>query len=231
MPVQKLLNRDNSLFARLRAANEDVWHEYTHHPFVAGLADGSLSEDRFRHYLIQDYLFLIHFARAYALCLYKADNLQDMRAAAATIDGLLNVEMAMHVKYCEGWDLTEAEMAAAPESTAMMAYTRYVLETGLAGDVLDLIVALAPCVIGYGVIGSRLDLDPTTKRDGNPYNDWIEMYSSDDYFAILEKATEQLDRLAASRLTEARFEKAVNIFGQATRLEIGFWDMGWNISS
>ena len=56
------------------------------------------------------------------------------------------------------------------------------------------------------------------------------MYSGEEYFVIMEKATEQLDRLAESRLTDARFEQLARIFGQATRLEIGFWDMGWNIS-
>jgi thiaminase/transcriptional activator TenA len=47
------------------------------------LADGSLAEAAFRHYLVQDYLFLIEFARAYALSVYKSPKLADMREAAA----------------------------------------------------------------------------------------------------------------------------------------------------
>jgi thiaminase (transcriptional activator TenA) len=47
------------------------WRAYTEHPFTNGLADGSLAEAAFRHYLVQDYLFLIEFARAYALCVAK----------------------------------------------------------------------------------------------------------------------------------------------------------------
>jgi thiaminase/transcriptional activator TenA len=64
-----------SLFARLRAAAADDWEAYTGHEFVRRLADGSLPEECFRHYLIQDYLFLIHFARAYALAAYKSETL------------------------------------------------------------------------------------------------------------------------------------------------------------
>ncbi len=225
--IADLLDRPDGLFAKLRAANSADWQAYTRHRFVAGLADGSLEEDRFRHYLIQDYLFLIHFTRAYALALYKADNLRDMREAAQTIDGLLNQEMRMHVDYCRGWGIAEAEMAAAPESNAVMAYTRYVLETGMAGDSLDLAVALAPCVIGYGEIGARLAADPATEKAGNPYAEWIEIYSGDDYLEVLQKAVGQLDRLAAARLTESRLERLNLIFAQATRLEIAFWDMGW----
>ncbi|WP_416897229.1 MAG: thiaminase II [Minwuia sp.] len=214
------------LFDRLRDACRDDWQAYIDHPFVAGMADGSLPEAAFRHYLVQDYLFLIHFARAWALAVYKADNLADMRAASEVVHGILDVEMKLHVDYCAGFGISPAEMEAAPEADETMAYTRYVLEAGLAGDVLDLHVALAPCVIGYGEIGARLAADPATKREGNPYLSWIEMYAGDEYREVMDGALAHLDVLAESRLTEARFERLSRTFGQATRLEAAFWQMG-----
>ncbi len=218
----------NRLFDTLKAGCADDWRAYTEHAFVRGLGDGTLPEPAFRHYLIQDYLFLIHFARAYALAAYKADDLADMRAAAATLNGLLDVEMSLHVKYCGGWGLTEADMAAAPEAMACVAYTRFVLDTGMAGDALDLAVALAPCVVGYGEIGQALAADSATKLDGNPYRDWIEMYSGAEYREVVEATVAQLDRLAERRLSEARRPALQAVFTQATRLEAGFWDMGLN---
>ncbi len=216
----------NTLFARLRAAAGDSWQAYTHHAFVAGIADGTLPEAAFRHYLAQDYLFLIHFARAYALAVYKADRLDDMRAAVGSVDAILNREMALHVEYCRGWGLTEEEMAAVPEDNACMAYTRFVLERGMAGDLLDLQVALAPCVVGYGEIASRLAADPATRTDGNPYTPWIEMYAGDDYQDGTREAIATLDRLAERRGGEARFDALAHTFHAATRLEVGFWQMG-----
>ncbi|MEK9966893.1 MAG: thiaminase II, partial [Rhodospirillaceae bacterium] len=171
---------DLELFPRLRATAPN-WERYVAHPFVDGLRDGTLPDTAFRHYLGQDYLFLIHFARAYALAAYKADTLADIRDAAAGMRAIVDTEMALHVEYCAGWGLTEAEMQALPEASATMAYTRYVLEKGHQGDLLDLYVALAPCVIGYGEIGARLAGDPATVRDGNPYASWIDMYAGDDY--------------------------------------------------
>ena len=70
-------------FERLKTAASAEWRAYTEHPFTEGLADGSLPEAAFRHYLVQDYLFLIEFARAYALAVYKSPSLADMREAAA----------------------------------------------------------------------------------------------------------------------------------------------------
>lgn len=213
-------------FSRLRADVAAEWRAYTHHPFVAGMADGSLPEDAFRHYLAQDYLFLIHFARAYALAVYKAESLQDMRAAAATLNALIDEEMKLHVGYCAGWGLTEAEMAAVPEDPACLAYTRYVLERGMAGDLLDLLTALAPCVVGYGEIGARLAADPATRREGNPYTAWIDMYSGDDYRQVADGAIAQLDRLWQERGTDTRWKSLQETFRQATVLEAGFWQMG-----
>lgn len=222
---------ESTCFGRLRRACHDDWQAYVAHPFVAGLADGSLPEAAFRHYLVQDYLFLIHFARAYALAVYKSDNLADMRAAAATVTGLLDVEMKLHVGFCADWGIGEAEMEAAPEAGATMAYTRYVLERGLQGDILDLQAALAPCVIGYGEIGARLAADPATRMDGNPYRAWIEMYAGEEYQEVAAAAITQLDRLAESRLTPAREAGLERTFRQATQLEAAFWQMGLDLQA
>lgn len=216
-----------SFLARLIDACPDAWERYTAHPFVAGMADGTLPEAAFRHYLAQDYLFLIHFARAYALAVYKADDLEDMRAAAAAVNALIDTEMSLHVQYCAGWGLTEAEMAAVPEDPACVAYTRYVLERGMAGDLLDLHAALAPCVVGYGVIGARLAGDRATVRgDTNPYDAWIAMYSGEEYLDVVRGSVAQIDRLAARRGGEDRFASLAKTFATATELEVGFWQMG-----
>ena len=222
-------NDPNTLFGRLRLACADEWAGYCNHEFVQRIGDATLPEQSFRHYLEQDYLFLIHFSRAWALAVYKADTLADMRAAASTLNAIINYEMELHVKYCAGWGLTEQEMELKNEARANMAYTRYVLERGLAGDVLDLHVALAPCVIGYAVIGKNLVNDPKTKLEGNPYKDWIEMYSGEEFQNVAKAAVLNLDKLAASRMGAGRFESLVKTFLQATSLEIGFWDMGLNM--
>jgi thiaminase/transcriptional activator TenA len=215
-----------TLFDRLRNDAGADWRDYVEHEFVKGLGAGTLAPPAFRYYLEQDYLFLFHFARAYALAAFKADTLEDLRAAGETMRMLVDVETKMHVKYCAGWGLTEQQMAALPEDTANMAYTRFVIERGLAGDVLDLHTALAPCVIGYGVIGTALDRDPDTLRAGNPFSEWIAMYAGAEYQAIVRDAVERLDRLWTRRGNEARYPALLETFRAATRLETGFWQMG-----
>ncbi len=221
----------DGVFERLKATCPEAWAAYTGHAFVRGLGDGSLAEPCFRWYLAQDYLFLIHFARAYALAAFKSDNLDDLRQASATLDALINGEMQLHLKYCAGWGLTERDMAALPEAEQNLAYTRYVLERGLSGDLLDLLVALAPCVLGYGEIGQALLADPATRLEDNPYRDWIEVYGGSEYQEVATAAQAQLERVAQDRLgtepaASPRWPSLAATFGSATRLEVGFWDMG-----
>ncbi|MDX1575377.1 MAG: thiaminase II [Kiloniellales bacterium] len=222
-----------SLFDRLKASCRDDWRAYVTHPFVERLGDGSLPLDCFKHYLGQDYIFLMHFARAYALAVFKSEHLDDMRQAAGTLDALLNSEMSLHVTFCARWGLDEDALLAVPEAEANMAYTRLVLERGLAGDLLDLLVALAPCVVGYGEIGARLMAEHGEGLSNNPYREWVETYAGEEYQGVVRSAIEQLDRVAERRLgarihESPRWHSLAATFRAATRLEAGFWEMGLN---
>ncbi|MFN3500352.1 MAG: TenA family protein, partial [Pannonibacter indicus] len=94
-----------SFFARLREAAGPDWTAYVEHSFVRQMQDGTLPQAAFRHYLVQDYLFLIQFARAYALAIYKSPTLGDMRHALAGVKAILDMEMDLHVELCVGWGL------------------------------------------------------------------------------------------------------------------------------
>src|SRR5215208_6793753 len=156
-----------AFFERLKAIASTEWRAYTEHPFTDGLVDGTLAENAFRYYLTQDYLFLIEFARAYALSVYKAPRLQDMRDAASGLSAILDVEMNLHVKLCAGWGLSARDLEEAPAAPEMLAYTRYVLDAGMRGDLLALKVALEPCVIGYAEIVTTLAALPDALAGSN----------------------------------------------------------------
>ena len=129
--------------------------DYTRHAFVEDTRQlGTLPLEAFKHYLVQDYLFLIQFARAYALGVYKSPSLADMRHSLEGVKAILDVELDLHIELCGRWGMDRARKSRqAPEDTPTMAYTRFVLDAGMSGDLLDLQAALAPCVIGYAEIG------------------------------------------------------------------------------
>jgi thiaminase/transcriptional activator TenA len=222
--------RNSRLFDRLKEACRTDWDAYVQHDFVRRIGEGSLPKECFQHYLKQDYLFLIHFARAYALAVYKSTNLEDMLQAKKSLEIILDQEISLHVQYCADWDISQGDLAALPESLATLGYTRFVLERGAAGNLLDLHAALAPCVVGYAEVANWLLAQPWIKLEGNPYRPWIEMYAEEDYQAAARAEIEQLDRLAVGDSTGARFEELAATFGTVTRLEIGFWEMGLTLA-
>ena len=213
------------VFDRLKQAAAADWQSYVEHAFVRQLGEGTLPPEAFRAYLVQDYLFLIQFSRAWALAAYKSRTLPDIRAAQAGLAGILN-ETELHVRVCGRWGLTPEALHSVPEHQATVAYTRFVLDCGAAGDLLDLHVALAPCVIGYAEIGRALAPRGIEALGDHPYREWIGEYSGEAFQQLALGSRKLLDDLAARSMTERRFEELAVLFGQASRLEADFWQMG-----
>jgi thiaminase/transcriptional activator TenA len=208
-------------------ACQSEWNEYTEHYFVKALAAGELAHSSFLHYLKQDFLFLKQYARAYALAIYKARTLAEMRMALPSVQALLDSEIAHHLTYCAEWAISEPEMEAEPEAFGTVAYTRFVLDTGMSGDLIDLYAALAPCAKGYAVIGAQLLASESTILEGNPYANWIKMYGGEAFQSAVKKSMTQLDELLADiDITSQRGQRLCHIFKTATRMEVAFWQQG-----
>lgn len=207
--------------------NTPAWPAYSLHQFVRGLGDGTLPHDAFLHYLKQDYIFLIHFSRAWALAITKADTVEEMRLAAGTVNGLINEEIKLHIKNCTEAGIDESTLLATQERQENLAYTRYVLDAGHSGDLLDLLAALAPCVMGYGEIGSHL----AATKSSDVYAEWINTYASPEYQQVCKDVGVLIDgavarRLGANPMTSPRWTVLQARFAMATQLEVSFWEMG-----
>lgn len=215
----------NFRFQDLKDAHAAEWKAYTQHSFVQQLAAGTLSDDAFKHYLKQDYLFLLHFGRAYALAVYKSQNLTDLRHSLAGLKTILDDELQLHIEFCREWGISEEDLAQLPESRATLAYTRYVFDAGSRGNLLDLHVALAPCLVGYAEVSQYLAQYSGTTRDNNPFEKWLVMYESDEFQQAAEQEIQWLDQRLAN-ISPERFNQLALIFRDATRLEIDFWQAG-----
>lgn len=215
---------ESGLFGKLRKHAGATWVNYTHHPFLEQLANGTLPEVCFKRFLTQDYLFLIHFSRAYALLAAKSVRLNDIKDALAGLKSVTE-EMPLHVGYCAKWGISEKDLENEIEATQTIAYTRFVLDIGQIGDRLDLMAALMPCVAGYAEIGMRLASSKNTVFDGNPYAEWIKNYESEEYYQGVQTSIHMLNRLGEEDDSAARFERLADIFTTSTRLEIEFWQM------
>ena len=216
-----------NVFKLLKEENKENWILYTKHDFLQKLSQGTLKEEKFLNYLIQDYLFLIQFSKAWSLAILKSDNLEEMKIAASTVNDLINFEMELHISLCANYGISKSDLENADEENQNIAYTRYVLELGYSGDFLDLLSSLAPCVLGYGEIGINY-------KNSNPkismYQKWIDTYSSKEYQDVCKNVSNLIDqafmlRLGDNFVSTYKWKKVNKIFNKATLLEVDFWNM------
>ncbi|KIH92708.1 hydroxymethylpyrimidine/phosphomethylpyrimidine kinase [Sporothrix brasiliensis 5110] len=211
----------------------DIWHQFVNHPFVKALGAGTLPRESFKGYLTQDYLYLVcavadqsratlphvHFARAGALAAYKSKNMPDIVSSAALVQGVEH-EMQLHLKFCADFGLTKKDMEATEENIACTAYSRYILDIGHSEDWFALQVALAPCVLGYGVAARALhQTHATNKDDTHPYWKWVENYTNDDYGVVAKATIDKIERHAVLQ-SASRIEELIKIFKQAIKVHI-----------
>ena len=207
--------------------NCPTWNNYTQHNFVKQLAAGTLAPDSFRHYLIQDYLYLIHYTRVMALSVYKSDTLAQMRVGQAGINAMLDMEIGMYLDFCHHWGIALEEVENAPESAVTIAYSRYILDAAMSGSLAELYAAIAPCLMGYAEIGKCIKEQGFIA--GNPYQPWIDVFSSDGFQAITAQNEAQINTLLADA-SPTQAEKFQRLFNTAARMEVNFWQQALDLS-
>ena len=203
------------------------WDDYIQHDFVKQLAAGTLAPDSFRHYLVQDYLYLIHYTRVMALSVYKSDTLAQMRVGQAGINAMLDMEIGMYLDFCRQWSIPLEQVENAPESAVTIAYSRYILDAAMSGSLAELYAAIAPCLMGYGEIGKRIKDEGFIT--GNPYQPWIDVFSSDEFQAITAQNEAQINTLLADA-SPAQANKFQRLFNTAARMEVNFWQQALDLS-
>jgi thiaminase/transcriptional activator TenA len=213
-----------TLSAELYEKARPIWDAQLEHPFVTGLGDGTLEVERFKRWVLQDYLYLKEFARIFAWAVAKADRLDAMGWYAAVLNLTLNTEMGLHRAYAERFGITPAELEATEMWPTTRAYTDFLVRTSADGDMADLLAALLPCAWGYVYIGQQLAraARPTDQR----YADWIAQYASEEFAEAAEWLKQELDRTAAGATRDKRARLA-ELFLLSSRYEWEFWEMCW----
>jgi thiaminase (transcriptional activator TenA) len=210
----------------LRGAASDLWDAQHAHPFVRGIGDGSLPVERFAHYVRQDYLFLVEYARMLALGAARATDVETMRRFAELAGAILGDEMDLHRAFARDFGISEAELEAEAAAPTTQAYTDFLVRTAALGDQGELAAALLPCMWGYAELGQRLAAEgaPADER----YARWIEMYASPDFDDLAVWCRGLVDRLGAAADDEGR-ARMTRAFVTCSRYELAFWEMGWTL--
>ncbi|CAI3936322.1 thiaminase II [Commensalibacter papalotli (ex Botero et al. 2024)] len=217
---------DQGLIGRFRRDCQNDWLQFTQHRFVKELAAGTLEQKEFQQFLIQDYLYLHDYCRVVSLAIYKSNDFTEMQYFASLMQGLLNAELPFHIKYCQERGITQGQIEKSSKTLELVAYSQYLLSKSMQGDLLDLIVLLSPCLVGYGEIGLRMSIDKCTNIKNNPYQSWLNTYTDSLYIDLIKKSFYFIDELGKKYGAEQRYQTLLEKFTMSVRLESAFWNVG-----
>jgi thiaminase/transcriptional activator TenA len=213
---------------RLLAAARPIWDRYNEHPFVKGIEDGTLDKEKFRYYILQDYLYLEEYAKVFAIGVAKAEDLEMIRLFAGYINVLTDGEMDIHRGYMGELGITQEELDAMPRALDNLSYTSYMLRVAYEETQVEIIAGILSCAHSYEMIAKRI-IDNNPDSVNHPfYGDWIKGYASDAYTKENVALMAHLDRLT-EHYTEQQVQHLIDIFVACSRYEELFWDMSWEM--
>ena len=202
-----------------------IWEQTHKHPFVTGLGCGTLPVDSFKFYMKQDYVYLIDYAKMFALASTKAYDLTTSARFAGLQEATLNGEMELHRQYAERFGISRQELEATKPSFVMLAYTSYMLRVAHQGSLAELVSSLLPCTWSYWEIGKHL-----AKVEGalehELYGEWVRMYSSDEFGQLAIWLIDIMNELADGK-NEQELARLEEHFLYTTKMEYMFWDMAY----
>ncbi|WP_347058800.1 TenA family protein [Blastococcus sp. HT6-30] len=198
-----------TLSAALWAGSADLARAALAHPFVTGIADGSLPRERFAGYVAQDAFFLEAFARGYALGVAHSRDRGTLETFADLLAGVRD-ELRLHDGYAARWGIDLADVEPAP---ATLAYTEFLLATAALGGAGQTCAAMTPCMRLYAHLGQAL-----APRATGPYREWVDTYADPGFDQLAATLEALLDRTAADTPEVRR------AYRRAMRLELDFFD-------
>ena len=213
---------------RLLAAARPIWDRYNEHPFVKGIEDGTLDKEKFRYYILQDYLYLEEYAKVFAIGVAKAEDLEMIRLFAGYINVLTDGEMDIHRGYMGELGITQEELDAMPRALDNLSYTSYMLRVAYEETQVEILAGILSCAHSYEMIAKRIIENNPDSVNHPFYGDWIKGYASDAYTKENVALMAHLDRLT-EHYTEQQVQHLIDIFVASSRYEELFWDMSWEM--
>lgn len=203
----------------------DIWNKCLDHPFIKELENGTLPEEKFKLYMIQDSMYLRYYARAYGGAIMKSKTMKDIQMFYSLLSFVTDGESVTRINYLKKFNMSDDDIEFVERLPENKAYTDFLLSTAENSDVPEILMAVLPCTLTYSFLFRKM-VERTPKFVNNKYWDVVEMYASDglvDICNLVNKFTEE----KCKDLSKDRKKKLNDIFRAASIHELNFWEMSY----
>ena len=225
-PTRSTYYLNMSFSHHLRKLAASIWEAQLSHPFVVALGNGTLSEEKFKYYILQDARFLGDLARIFSAGALRAPDAESALRFTKLAEETIVVERSLHENYGKRWNMTAKQMTSVPMAPTNYAYTRHMLAVSASGTVAEITVVALPCAWIYCVMGQHL-LRKGPPAKNHPYRDWLMLYASPEFAEVQLWMRKKVDQWAKTAGKEER-RRMEESFIISSRYEWMFWDMAWN---
>ncbi|MGX7008226.1 thiaminase (transcriptional activator TenA) [Lactococcus chungangensis CAU 28 = DSM 22330] len=215
---------------KLKNSVASLWETTYQHPFVQELGQGRLPQEKFKFYLLQDYLYLLDYVRLMAYAAIHADDELSMRYFTTIQSDILDSELETHRNYMAAFDIS-AEAAEKVQPTLFnRAYAANMLTTAQSGQLTKIIATVLPCAWTYAEFSQRLVKAYNHELANNPYRVWLEKYASDDFAQSAQWLLAKLEALMQDK-SEQDYQEIQAIFKSSLEFEYLFWEMSYEMQT
>jgi thiaminase len=199
-------------------ANRDLWAAMADHPFVLGLAEGTLPGSALQAWVQQDRIFVVQERRVLA-------GLRSHGLPSRLDELLADLDRSL-VLEADAFTGTAAEHGVALEVEpwpVCLGYTSY-LRCAAYDGVLEGLTALYAAERAY--LDTWTAVAERSPGD-SPYDAWIQNWSGEAFRAFVSALGRELDQLAGAPSPALAHRLGV-LFARAARFELAFWEMCWS---
>ena len=204
--------------------SQGIWDECVATPFVQELKNGTLPMEKFKNYMIQDSIYLKHYARVYGNAIYHSETLKDIQIFYEALNFVNDTESAVRIDYLKQFNMTDDDIEFITPLPENQNYIDFMVEIAQKGNVCEILMAVLPCMMSYDYIGRKIVADSISQK--SRYRDFIQDYANEHYEAICHRWGEYADTKCAD-LSIVEKENLKLIFEKASLLELDFWKMAY----
>lgn len=191
-------------------------------PFNQELLSGELDEQVFKDYIVQDYLYLQNYKKAYAILLLKAPDESAMQFMLTSINIIDEEIDSIHKNYIDKYNVTGDKLSTTEPNPSTEFYNSYLIKTATIEPFEVGIMAMLPCQWIYYQLG--VDLKQSSKVQNNKYQTWIDGYGDETWEKSETKtAVDFVEKYMRATTDENRL-KMKKAYETSMKLEYMFWD-------
>lgn len=200
-----------------------IWEACLQGDFLQGLAKGTLPEDSFKGYIVEDSLYLREYSKVFAWGIINSKNMAEICNYYAMLAFVNEGEGSTRQYYLKRYGLTDEQIQNLSLRAENKAYIETMMEAAKEGKAAECMMATLPCMLSYQWLFKEL-LKQYPQVKETAYGRFVSDYESEEYRKVCERWTEFAEEVCI-HLSEDEKLKCINIFRACSEHELHFWKM------